>query len=144
MFKQLQEVFPEQEPIDRTTVNAWEDEKLVAAVEKIGRKRLVMTGLWTTICLAYPALSAMEAGYEVYVVADTCGDVDEKSHERGLERVMKAGAIPVTWLQVLLEFQRDWARKETYKQTTSIIQEHAGGYGFGIQYAEAMVPTYGG
>jgi nicotinamidase-related amidase len=142
IFSQLQDVFPDQTPIDRTTVNSWEDENLVAAVEETGRRRLVMSGLWTTICLSYPALSAIEAGYEVYVVADTCGDVDEKSHQRGLERVMQAGAIPVTWLQVLCEFQRDWARQETYHQTLEIVKQHGGAYGLGVEYAEAMVEGF--
>lgn len=138
LFSRLQEVFPEQKPIDRTNMNAWEDAKFVAAVEHVGRKRLVLSGLWTTICVAFPALSALEAGYQVYVVTDTCGDVDERSHERGIQRAMQRGAIPVTWLQVLAEFQRDWAREETYRETTAIIKEHAGAYGVGVEYAEVM------
>lgn len=143
MSQDLQAVFPDRTTIDRTNVNAWEDEKVVAAVEKTGRKKLVMCGLWTTICLAYPALSAMEAGYEVYVVADCCGDVDGMSHDMGMRRLIQAGAIPVTWLQVLMEFQRDWSRQATYKATVEVIRQHAGAYGQGIEFAEAMVEGFG-
>jgi nicotinamidase-related amidase len=143
IFSELQQVFPKRKPLDRSTVNAWEDERFVREVERIGRRRLVLSGLWTTVCVALPALSALEAGYQVYVVTDTCGDVDRESHERGLERTMMAGAIPVTWLQVVLELQRDWARKATYRGTLEIIKEHAGAYGLGIEYAEAMLKGFG-
>jgi nicotinamidase-related amidase len=144
IFSRLQDVFPEKDPIDRSTLNAWEDTSLVAAVESAGRTRLVISGLWTTVCVAFPALSALESGYQVYVVTDACGDVDWNAHERGLERVIQAGAIPVTWLQVLLEFQRDWARQDTYRETLDIIKEHAGAYGLGVEYAQAMVKSFSG
>lgn len=144
VLSQLQDTLPEKSPIDRSTLNAWEDEDFVAAVEDIGRERLVISGLWTTVCVAFPALSALSEGYQVYVVTDACGDTDKESHERGLARMMQAGAVPVTWLQVLLELQRDWARGETYEETLDIIKAHAGAYGIGVEYAEAMVERFSG
>lgn len=144
VLSQLQDTLPEKSPIDRSTLNAWEDEDFVAAVEDIGRERLVISGLWTTVCVAFPALSALSEGYKVYVVTDACGDTDKESHERGLARMMQAGAVPVTWLQVLLELQRDWARGETYEETLDIIKAHGGAYGLGVEYAEAMVERFSG
>src|SRR5574341_917810 len=131
---QLQEVFPEIKPIDRTNMNAWEDEKVVEAVERTERKNLVLAGLWTEVCIAYPALSAMEEGYDVYFVADACGDVSVTAHDMAVQRMVQAGAVPMNWLQVLLELQRDWARQETYEAVISVVREHAGAYGQGAVY----------
>ncbi len=136
---QLQEVFPDIKPIDRTNMNAWEDEKVVEAVERTGRKKLVMAGLWTEVCIAYPALSAMEEGYEVYFVADACGDVSVMAHDMAVQRTIQAGGVPMNWLQVLLELQRDWARQETYEAVINVVKEHAGAYGQGAVYAQAML-----
>jgi nicotinamidase-related amidase len=139
LLPELQAVFPDQKPIDRTTMNSWEDKKFVAAVEKTGRKKLVMAALWTEVCLAFPAIYAMEAGYEVYAVADASGATTTEAHQMAMQRMIQAGAVPVTWLQILCEFQRDWARQETYDAVLGIAKEHAGAYGVGIIYANAMV-----
>ncbi len=136
---QLQDVFPDIKPIDRTNMNCWEDERVVEAVEKTGRKKLVLAGLWTEVCIAYPALSAMEEGYEVYFAADACGDVSITAHDMAVQRMIQAGAVPMNWLQVLLELQRDWARQETYEAVINVVKEHAGAYGQGAVYAHAML-----
>ncbi len=145
MWPQLTELFPGQKPIERTSMNSWEDKKFVAEVERIGRKKLVIAALWTEVCLAFPALQAMGAGYEVYAVEDACGGTSEVAHRAAMQRVVQAGAVPVTWQQVLLEFQRDWARRDTYDAVMKIVLEHSGAYGQGVEYAYTMVhkqPAY--
>ena len=144
MFPQLQSVFPGQEPIDRTTMNTWEDQRVVKAVEKTGRKKLVMGGLWTEVCIVLPAIQALEAGYEVYVVTDACGGVSMTAHDMAIQRMIQAGAVPIMWLQFLLELQRDWARQETYAAVLGIVKEHGGAYGQGVVYAETMMGGHGG
>ena len=139
MWPQLLEVFPDKQPIERTSMNSWEDKKFVAEVERIGRKKLVIAALWTEVCLAFPAIQAMEAGYEVYAVEDACGGTSEMAHRNAMQRVVQAGAVPVTWQQVLLEFQRDWARKETYDAVMEVVIQHSGAYGQGVEYAYTMV-----
>lgn len=136
---QLRNVFPEKPIIDRTSMNAWDDARVVDAVAKIGRKKLVLAGLWTEVCVTMPALDAMRAGYEVYVVADACGGTSEKAHEHAISRMEKNGAQTITWLQFLLELQRDWAHQETYYATMGIVKQHAGAYGVGVQYAEVVL-----
>ena len=145
MWPQLTELFPGQKTIERTSMNSWEDKKFVAEVERIGRKKLVIAALWTEVCLAFPAIQAMEAGYEVYAVEDASGGTSESAHRCAMQRVVQAGAVPVTWQQVLLEFQRDWARRETYDAVMRIVLEHSGAYGQGVEYAYTMVhkqPAY--
>lgn len=139
MWPQLLDVFPEQKLFERTSMNAWEDAGFKAEVERIGRNKLVIAGLWTEVCVAFPAIQAIEDGYEIYVVADACGDINQMSHDMAMQRVIQAGAVPVTWLQVLLEFQRDWARKETYDAVMEVCKQHGGAYGSGIEYAYTMV-----
>ncbi len=139
MWPQLLDVFPEQKPIERTSMNSWEDKAFVAAVEKAGRKKLVIAALWTEVCLAFPAIQALEAGYEVYAVADASGGTSQMAHDYAMQRIVQAGAVPVSALQVLLEFQRDWARKETYNDVIAIVKEHCGAYGQGVEYAYTMV-----
>ena len=139
LWPQLVAVYPDQRPIERSSMNAWEDNNYVAAIERTGRKKIVMAGLWTEVCVCFPAIQAMEAGYEVYVVADACGDVNQMAHDMAMQRIIQAGAVPVTWLQVLLEFQRDWARRETYNAVLDIVKQHAGAYGIGVEYAYTMV-----
>lgn len=139
MWPQLLEVFPDQTPIERTSMNSWEDAKFVAEVERIGRKKLVMAALWTEVCLAFPAIQAIEAGYEVYAVVDASGGTSQVAHDTAIQRIVQAGAVPVTWQQVLLEYQRDWARKETYNAVIELVKEHSGAYGVGIEYAYTMV-----
>jgi nicotinamidase-related amidase len=144
LFPELQAVFPGLKPIDRTTMNSWEDKNVVAAVEKTGRKKLIMAALWTEVCLAFPAICALEAGYEVYGVTDASGATTVDAHQMAIQRMIQAGMVPVTWLQVLLEFQRDWARQETYDPVLDIAKEHGGAYGLGIFYAKSMLGGHGG
>jgi nicotinamidase-related amidase len=139
IWPQLREVFPGQEPIERTSMNSWEDATFVAEVKRIGRKKLVMAGLWTEVCIVFPALQALAAGYEVYVVEDACGGTSATAHTAAMQRLIQAGVVPVTWLQVLLEFQRDWARRYTYDAVIAIVKQHAGAYGSGVEYAYSMV-----
>lgn len=139
MWPQLLDLFPEQEPIERTSMNSWEDANFVAAVEAAGRKKLVIAALWTEVCLAFPALQALDAGYEVYAVVDASAGTSAAAHDMALQRIVQAGAVPVTWQQVLLELQRDWARKETYDAVIDIVKEHSGAYGMGVEYAYTMV-----
>jgi nicotinamidase-related amidase len=138
IFPELQAVFPNQQPIDRTTMNAWEDQRIVDEVKKTGRKKIVMAALWTEVCLIEPTLSAIDAGYDVYIVTDASGGVSKEAHDMAVQRMVQAGAHPITWLQYMLELQRDWARSETYAPVTKIASEHAGGYGLGIIYANEM------
>jgi len=138
LFPELQAVFPGQKPIDRTTMNTWEDQRVVDQVKKFGRKKLVMAALWTEVCLLEPALSAIDNGYDVYIVTDASGGVTKEAHDMAVQRMVQAGAHPITWLQYLLELQRDWARGETYMPVVKIAMEHAGGYGLGIVYAKEM------
>lgn len=139
LFATVQEVYPEHVPIDRTTMNAWEDPKLVEAVKRTDKRKLIMAALWTEVCLATAAISALDDGYEVYIVTDASAGVTVDAHEMAIERMIQAGAVPVTWLQVLLEWQRDWARQETYDAVMNVAKEHAGGYGLGINYAKSML-----
>ncbi|MGG0813093.1 hydrolase [Paenibacillus alvei] len=140
----IQEVFPDQKPIDRTSMNSWEDKNFIEAVKKTGRKKLIIAALWTEVCLAFPTISAIKEGYEVYIVTDASGGTTTEAHNTAIQRMIQAGAIPVTWLSVLLEYQRDWAREETYDAVVNVAKEHAGAYGTGIVYAKTMFGGYGG
>ncbi|MFZ1874696.1 MAG: hydrolase [Chania sp.] len=139
IWPELLAIHPEITPIERSSMNSWEDAAFVKAVEATGRKKLVISALWTEVCLTFPALMALEAGYEVYVVTDTSGGTSVDAHERAIDRMVQAGAIPVTWQQVLLEYQRDWARKETYDAVMDLVREHSGAYGMGVDYAYTLV-----
>ena len=139
IWPELLAVHPEAKPIERTSMNSWEDAKFVEAVEKTGRKKLIISALWTEVCLTFPALMALKAGYEVYVVTDTSGGTSVDAHERSVQRMVQAGAVPVTWQQVLLEYQRDWSRTETYDAVMDLVREHSGAYGMGVDYAYTMV-----
>ena len=138
IIEQLQNVVMQNKSIDRTTMNAWEDNRVVDASKKTDRKKIVMGGLWTEICVALPAISALQDGYEVYVVVDACAGTTHISHDAAITRIIQAGGTPITWLQYMCELQRDWARMETYNQVLQIAIEHAGSYGVGIKYASAM------
>ncbi|BBC32185.1 Chloroperoxidase [Streptomyces graminofaciens] len=142
ILPQLADVFPEQKIVDRTTMNAWEDIDFVEAVKATGRRKLVLAGLWTEVCVVLPTLSALAQGYEVYVVTDASGGVSPQAHEHAVQRMIQAGAVPVTWVQVLLELQRDWARTDTYAATTGVVKEHGGAYGLGIVYAQAVIGAH--
>ncbi|MEL1264029.1 hydrolase [Pseudoxanthomonas putridarboris] len=138
LFPELPEAFPGATVYDRTSMNAWEDKQVTDQVNAFGKGRLVIAGLWTSVCIVGPTLSALDQGFEVYVIADACGDVTAEAHERAMQRMIQAGVRPMTSVQYLLELQRDWARGETYGLTTGIARVHAGGYGLGIQYAKTM------
>ncbi|MFB5195820.1 hydrolase [Neobacillus sp. KR4-4] len=138
LHPQVQEVFPDQNPIDRTSMNAWEDDNFLEAVRKTGRKKLVIAALWTEVCLAFPTISAIKDGYEVYIVTDASGGTSDESHNMSIQRMIQAGAVPVTWETVLLEYQRDWSRQESYDAVMEIVMNHGGAYGAGVIYAQAM------
>ena len=138
LFPELQAVFPEQKPIDRTTMNTWEDNRVTDKVKTYKKKRVVIAALWTEVCGVGPALSALDEGYEVYIVTDASGGVTKEAHDMAVTRMVQAGVRPITWLQYMLELQRDWARTGTYVPGTTIAKEHAGGYGLGIIYASEM------
>jgi nicotinamidase-related amidase len=138
LFPEVTAAFGDSGIIDRTTMNSWEDQNIIDRVNRSGKSRIVMAGLWTSVCIVGPVLTALEQGFEVYVITDACGDVSDEAHERAVTRMVQAGAFPITSLQYLLELQRDWARGETYGLTTGIARDNAGGYGLGIQYAKSM------
>jgi nicotinamidase-related amidase len=144
MFSEVTEPFPGQKLIDRTSMNTWEDANVVKELNKIGKDRLVFAGLWTSVCIVGPTLSALDQGYDVYIVTDACGDVSTEAHERAVERMVQAGVRPMTSLQYLLELQRDWARAETYDFTTGLAKTHGGAYGLGVIYAKTMFGAHEG
>jgi nicotinamidase-related amidase len=138
MFSEITDAFPEENLLDRTSMNTWEDATVIQRVNAIGKNRLVLAGLWTSVCIVGPVLSALDQGFEVYVIADACGDVTDEAHNRAIDRMVQAGAWPMTSLQYLLELQRDWARTDTYELTTGIAKRFGGGYGLGLIYAKSM------
>jgi len=137
-FDEVLDAFPDAEVIDRTSMNTWEDPRISEQVNAIGKRRLVFAGLWTSVCIVGPTLSALDQGFEVYVITDACGDVSRESHERAVERMVQAGVRPMTSLQYLLELQRDWARAQTYGKTVGVATRFGGGYGIGLNYAKRM------
>lgn len=139
MWPQIQAVFPNQTPIERSSMNSWDDKNFVAAIEKSGKKKIVLSGLWTETCVALPTVQAIHDNYEVYVVEDCCGDVSQLAHDNAMKRVIQAGAKPVTALSVMLEWQRDWAERDTYDAIMDIVKSHFGAYGVGVEYAYTMV-----
>lgn len=144
MYEEITSAFPGQELIDRTSMNTWEDANVIKVVNAIGRERIVLAGLWTSVCIVGPAISALEQGFEVYIITDACGDVSTEAHERAVARMVQAGARPMTALQYMLELQRDWARAETYDLTTGIAKKFGGAYGLGITYAKTMFNAHEG
>jgi len=139
-YPELLDVFPEAPLLERTSMNSWDDQKVRDALAANGRKKVVVSGLWTEVCNCTFALSAMQEGdYEIYMVADASGGTSAEAHQYAMDRMVQVGVVPMTWQQVLLEWQRDWARKETYDQTIAIVQEHSGAYGMGVDYAYTMV-----
>ena len=135
----VQSVYPQVLPIDRTAINAWEDANFKKAVEGTKRKKVVIAGLWTEACVAFPALCMLEDGYDVYVAADACGGASKAAHDMAILRMTQAGVKPMTWMQVMLEWQRDWNNKETYNGVMTIVKEHGGAYGLGVEYSESML-----
>jgi nicotinamidase-related amidase len=139
-YPELLDVFPNQPILERTSMNSWDDQKVRDALAANGRKKVVVAGLWTEVCNTTFALCAMlEGDYEIYMVADASGGTTKEAHDFAMQRMIQAGVVPVTWQQVLLEWQRDWAHKDTYDAVTGIAKEHSGAYGMGIDYAYTMV-----
>jgi nicotinamidase-related amidase len=141
VFPEIEEFYPQATSgyIDRTSMNTWEDEAAYKAITGTGKKKIVLAGLWTGVCIVGPALSAISEGYEVYVITDACGDVSVEAHERAIQRMIQFGAKPMTSIQYILELQRDWARQETYVAVTNLMKKYGGAYGIGIQYGHTML-----
>ncbi|MES3410641.1 hydrolase [Enterobacter hormaechei] len=139
-YPELLDVFPGQDILERTSMNSWDDQKVRDALKANGKKKVVVAGLWTEVCSNSFALCAMlEGDYEIYMVADASGGTSKEAHDFAMQRMIQAGVIPVTWQQVMLEWQRDWAHKETYTAVMDIVREHSGAYGMGVDYAYTMV-----
>jgi len=142
LFPQVQAALPSVKSIERRNMNAWEDDTARATVQATGRKRLLVAGLLTEACVSFPVLSALKDEYEVFVVADACGGLTPSSHDLALRRMEQAGAKLTSWIQLLLEFQRDWTHHDTYEAARAIVVENGGGYGMGLAYAREMIhPT---
>jgi len=141
LIKGLQDVFPEQKPINRTFINTWQDEKVVDMVKKSGRKQLVLAALYTEICLAMPAIQALGEGYDVFVVTDASGGVTVEAHDMAVRRMVSAGAVPITWMAVLGEWQRDWARAETAAGVAGVVLEHGGASGVALAWELQLLAT---
>lgn len=141
VFPEIEDFYPQASSgyIDRTSMNTWEDEAAYKAITAMGKKKLVLAGLWTGVCIVGPALSALSEGFDVFVITDACGDVSTEAHERAIQRMVHAGVKPVTAVQYILELQRDCARTETYVAVTDLMKKYGAGYGLGIQYAHKMV-----
>ncbi|MEL7464643.1 MAG: hydrolase [Pseudomonadota bacterium] len=139
-FPELLDVFPETPILERTSMNSWDDQKVRDALAENGRKKVVVSGLWTEVCNTTFAISAMlEGGYEIYMVADASGGTSLDAHNYSMDRMVQAGVVPVTWQQVALEWQRDWARRGTYDALMNVVKEHSGAFGMGYDYASTLV-----
>jgi nicotinamidase-related amidase len=139
-YPEILDAAPDAKILERTSMNSWDDKKVRDALKANGRKKVVVAGLWTEVCNTTFALSAMlEGGYEIYMVADASGGTSKEAHDWSMQRMVQAGVVPVTWQQVLLEWQRDWANRGTYDAVIGIVKEHSGGYGMGVDYAYTMV-----
>jgi nicotinamidase-related amidase len=138
MLPEVLSVFSDHTPIDRTTMNSWEDVNFRKAIEATGRKKIVLAGLWTEVCVSFPTIQMINEGYEVYVPTDACGDVSPEAHERAVQRIIQAGAVPMSSLQFMFELQRDWGRAETYEGCMDILKAHSA-YGIGVRYAKSIL-----
>lgn len=139
-YPELLDVFPDNKLLERTSMNSWDDQKVRDALAANGKKKVIVSGLWTEVCNNSFALCAMlEGDYEIYMVADASGGTSLAAHDYAMQRMVQAGVIPVTWQQVMLEWQRDWARRDTYDAVMAIVKEHSGAYGMGVDYAYTMV-----
>jgi nicotinamidase-related amidase len=139
-YPELLDVFPDMKVLERTSMNSWDDRKVREALKANGRNKVVVSGLWTEVCNITFALCAMrDGGYEIYMVADASGGTSKEAHDYAMQRMIQAGVVPMTWQPVMLEWQRDWARKDTYDAVMAIVREHSGAYGMGVDYAYTMV-----
>ncbi len=139
LIKGLQDVFPNQKPIDRTFINSWQDKRIVDAVKATGRKKLILAALWTEMCLAMPAIQALADGYDVYVVTDASGGVSLEAHDMAVRRMVQAGAVPITWIALSGEWQRDWARESTIADAAQILGDHGGGSGVAFAWETQLL-----
>ena len=140
VFPEILEAYPDKTTyIDRTSMNTWEDVNAHKAITGKGKKKIVVGGLWTSVCIVFPVLSALSEGYDVYVITDSSGDISKEVHDQSIARMVQAGAKPITSMQYLLELQRDWARQETYKPVNDLVVKYGGAYGIGVQYAREML-----
>jgi len=139
LLKGIQNVFPNQKPINRTTLNSWEDPRVVDAVKKTGRKQLVVAALWTEICLAMPVIQSLADGYDVFFVTDASGGVSLEAHDMAVLRMVQAGAVPITWVAVMSEWQRDWAREATIPAVAEITVDHGGASGVAFAWEQQLL-----
>ncbi|GLR52178.1 hydrolase [Shinella yambaruensis] len=141
LFRQITDVFPGQEVIDRTFINTWEDQKVVDAVKATRRKQLIIAGLWTEICVAMPAIQAAGEGWDVTVITDASGAVSVEAHEVAIQRMAAAGVNLMTWLALASEWQRDWARAETAIALNDVVLQHAAGSGIAYLWEQQLLNT---
>jgi nicotinamidase-related amidase len=139
VFPQLLDVFPGQPVVERSSMNSWDDAGFRKAIEATGRKNILMTGLWTEVCICWPTIEMLAAGYNIYVVEDCCGATSSVAHEAALSRMVQAGAIRLTTIAAVLEWQRDWKLKEHYNALMTLLKQQGGAYGVGVEYAYTMV-----
>ena len=139
VIPQLLDVFPGQTVVERSSMNSWDDAGFRKAIEATGRKNILMTGLWTEVCITWPTIEMLGAGYTIYVIEDCCGATSPAAHEAALSRMVQAGAVRLTAIAALLEWQRDWANKEHYDALMGLLRPQAGAYGVGVEYAYTMV-----
>ena len=141
LLKGIQAVYPDQKPIDRTTLNSWEDQRVVDAVKKTGRKQLVIAALWTEICLAMPVIHSLADGYDVFFVTDASGGVSREAHDMAVLRMVQAGAVPITWVAVMSEWQRDWARVASIPAVAEVTIDHGGASGVAFMWEQQLLNT---
>lgn len=141
IIKQIQEVFPEQKPINRTFINTWQDPNVTDIVAKSGRKQLIIAGLWTEVCVAMPAIQAASEGYDVFVVTDACGAVSVEAHDMAIRRMVQHGIMPINWVAVASEWQRDWARTETASEMAGLMIDHVGASGVAFAWELQLLAT---
>lgn len=141
LLKPLQDVFPDQVPINRTSINTWEDPRVIEWVKKTDRKKIVFAGLWTEICVAMPAIQATGEGYEVFIVTDACGGVSLEAHEMAVRRMINVGCTPITWMVFGGELQRDWARSGTVPEFAQVVVDHLGSVGTAFLWEKQLLET---
>lgn len=139
VWPQLLDVFPGQTVIERSSMNSWDSQEFRKAIEATGRKNIIMTGLWTEVCVTWPTIEMLGAGYNIYVVEDCCGATSSAAQEAALSRMVQAGAVRLTTIAALLEWQRDWMKKDHYNALMGLLKQQAGAYGIGVEYAYTMV-----
>ena len=139
IWPQLLDVFPGKTPVERSSMNSWDDAGFRSAIEATGKKNIILAGLWTEVCVTWPAIDMIGAGYNIYVVEDACGATSAAAQDAALSRMVQAGAVRLTTIAAVLEFQRDWKNREHYNQLMDLIKNHAGAYGAGVEYAYTMV-----